>query len=297
MVTAADEHIGRLLDHLESTGRLENTVVIITSDNGAEAAKTKFEGLQDLVVQGIELIEGFDTSPENLGQQNSLTAIGPEWASVSSAPFNLYKFYSSEGGLRVPLIASGPGIEATGILSQPIHVADLVPTILDAAGVTYDAKAFYGRSAYPIFTMAADRIRSDDEGFGFEVSGNAAYYQSKWKITRLAPPLGDGKWRLYDLDVDPGEVKDLSKEEPAIFEEMLAAYEAFANDVGVVELGPGESASKQLFENVTKKALNKYWPYLIGVILVLLGAVYLAFRMIRSLLRHRTSRSRTTPEA
>jgi len=285
MMTAADEHVGRLLAHLEAAGELDNTIVIITSDNGAEAAVTSFKGFEDLVVSGIELIEGFDTSPENMGQPNSLTAIGPEWASVSSAPFNLYKFYGSEGGLRVPLVAAGPGITASGILDAPVHVADLVPTLLDAAGVTYDAETFFGRSALPVLAGQAARSRPDGEGFGVEVSGNGALYRGHWKITRLAPPLGDVQWRLYDLSTDPGETTDVSAANPELFDSMQAEYRAYSEKVGVFELGPEDSAFKQLFKNVAKKALHKYWPYLIGLILAFAAALYLAFRLIRTVVR------------
>jgi len=285
MMTAADEHIGRLLAHLKAAGKLENTIVIITSDNGAEAAVTKFEGFQKLIVRGIEKIEGFKTSPDNMGQPGSLTAIGPEWASVSSAPFNLYKFYGSEGGLRVPLIVAGPGVKASGVLHSPVHVADLVPTILDAAGVAHSAAGFYGRSAFPVLAKQADRSRPEDQGFGFEVSGNAALYRAQWKITRLAPPLGDAKWRLYDLSVDPGETNDVSSGNLELFKSMLDEYRSYSEKVGVIELGPEDSAFKQLFLNVAKKALHKYWPYALAVILALAGVLYLALRMGRGLVR------------
>jgi arylsulfatase/uncharacterized sulfatase len=277
--------VGRLLAHLKAAGKLDNTIVIITSDNGAEAAVTKFKGFQNLVVRGIEKIEGFKTDPDNMGQPGSLTAIGPEWASVSSAPFNLYKFYGSEGGLRVPLIVAGPGVNASGVLNAPVHVADLVPTILDAAGVRYDASAFYGRSAFPVLARQADRSRPETEGFGVEVSGNAALYRAQWKITRLAPPLGDAKWRLYDLSVDPGETNDLSAANPELFNSMLAEYRAYSEKVGVIELGPEDSAFKQLFKNVAMKALHKYWPYLLGVIGALLALLYVVIRLGRGLVR------------
>ncbi len=285
MMTAADEHIGRLLAHLEAAGELENTIVIVTSDNGAEAAVTRFEGFANLILRGIHLIEGFDTSAENLGQPGSLTAIGPEWASVSSAPFDLYKFYGSEGGLRVPLVIAGPGITTSGVVDAPVHVADLVPTILDAAGVPYDAEAFYGRSAQPVLAGRAERSRPEEEGFAFEVSGNAALYRGQWKITRLAPPLGDAQWRLYDMSTDPGETTDLSAENPELFQSMLTEYRSYAEEVGVFELGSEDSAFNQLFINVGTKALQKYWPYALGAILAFAAALYLAFLMIRGLVR------------
>ncbi|MFN9771183.1 MAG: arylsulfatase [Burkholderiales bacterium] len=291
MITAADEHVGRLLAHLESSGKLANTIVIVTSDNGAEGGDTRVGGVRDTFLSGIEWIEGFDTSPRNAGRKASLTAIGPEWASVSSAPFNLYKFYSSEGGMRVPLVVAGPGIAASGISDVPVHVADLVPTMLDAAGVAYDKASFYGRSAYPVLTGQAKASRAEDEGFGFEVSGNAALYRGKWKITRLAPPLGDRAWRLHDLSADPGETTDLSAANPELFESMKAEYRSYAERVGVVELGPEDFAFKQLNRNLSAKILNKYWPYALGVMLAFAAILCLAFWVARGVVRRVRARA------
>jgi arylsulfatase A-like enzyme len=294
MITAADEHVGRLLAHLKSTGKLDNTLVIVTSDNGAEGGDYNFTGLQKVAMSGIELIEGFDSSPENAGQKASLTAIGPEWASVSSAPFNLYKFYSGEGGLRVPLVMAGPGIEPAGITDAPVHVADLVPTMLDAAGVAYDKASFYGRSAYSVLTGQTKASRAEEKGFGFEVSGNAALYRGKWKITRLAPPLGDTTWRLYDISADPGETTDVSANNPKLFESMKAEYRSYAENVGVVELGADEFAYKQLSKNLAAKVLNKYWPYALGVILLFAAFLGPAFWVARGLVHRVRDRARTS---
>ena len=257
----------------------------MTSDKGAESAVTEIEGLRNHDLDGIKWIVGFDTSQQNLGQPGSLTAIGPEWAAVSSAPFDLYKFYGSEGGLRVPLVIAGPGVTVSGILDATVHVADIVPTMLDVAGVDYDADAFYGRSSMRLLSGQAESSYAKDDSFGFEVSGNAALYRGNWKITRLAPPLGDSKWRLYDLSVDPGETTDLSAENPELFEDMMADYRSYSDDVGVFELGPDDSAFKQLFKNVVTKAAHKYWPYALGLVLALAAALFFAYRAGRALLR------------
>ncbi len=281
MMEAADAHIGRLLKHLEDTGQLDNTIVIVTSDNGPESAETEFAGLAGVAAGALNLVEGFDTSPGNLGQPNSLTAIGPEWASVSAAPFNLYKFYASEGGLRVPLVVAGPGIAARGILPAPVHVTDLVPTLLAAAGVDYDPASFYGRSVFPVLAGASATAYAPNEGFGFEVSGNAALFRGQWKITRNFPPRGDSQWRLFDISADPGETIDLSKQQPQLFKRMLADYEAYAKQVGVVELAPGDSAVKELTAKLMSKALHKYWPYLLGLGIGLIAMLYLLLRLAR----------------
>lgn len=281
MMEAADFHIGRLLKHLRATGALDNTIVVVTSDNGPESAETEFAGLANVAVDAVKLAEGFDTSPGNLGQPDSLTAIGPEWAAVSASPFNLYKFYASEGGLRVPLVVAGPGIAPQGVVGAPVHVTDLVPTLLQAAKVDYDPATFYGRSALPMLTGGSTSTYGESESFGFEVSGNAALYRGKWKITRNFPPRGDGQWRLYDISVDPGETRDLSAANQPLFNRMKAEYAAYAKRVGVVELGPEDSAFKELTNKLISKALHKYWPYLLGLGLAFVVFGYLLFRTVR----------------
>jgi arylsulfatase A-like enzyme len=286
MIEAADFHIGRLLDHLETAGELDNTIVVVTSDNGPEAGVTRLDNpVFDLLLGGLHRLEGFDTSPENMGLPGSLTAIGPEWASVSAAPFSLYKFYSSEGGLRVPLVVSGPGVEATGVQDAPVHVADLMPTLLDAAGVTYDAEALYGKSVLPLLKGEATETRAESDSFGIEVSGNAALYRGKWKLVRTALPRGDFTWRLFDLSVDPGETNDLSDANPALFAEMRAEYEAYVAEAGVFELGRADYAEAQLFSNLLDRSIRKYWPYLAGLALVLLIGLYALFGIVRMVVR------------
>ena len=286
MKEAADYHIGRLLDHLEATGRLDNTIVVVTSDNGAESGVTSLDNpVANLLLSGVHLLEGYDTSPENMGLPGSLTAIGPEWASVEASPFNLYKFYSSEGGLRVPLVMSGPGIEVSGVQDAPVHVADLMPTLLDAAGVAYDADALYGKSILPLLSGESTETRGDDESFGVEVSGNAALYRGNWKLVRTALPRGDFTWRLFDLSTDPGETTDLSEENPALFAEMRAEYDAYTAQTGVFELGREDYAEKQLFANLLDRSIDRYWPYLAGLLLVLLGGAYGLYRLVRGALR------------
>ena len=287
MMEAADEHIGRLLDHLKAKGQLDNTIVMVLSDNGAESGQSRISGVANLVLDGVKLIEGFDTSYENLGQRRSVTAVGPEWASVLSSPFDLYKFYGSEGGLRVPFVIAGPGIAASGVEHAPVHVADIVPTMLEAPGVAYDPAQFYGRSVLAMLKGASDTTYADNESFALEVSGNAALYRGQWKITRNTPPLGDNQWRLYDISLDPGETTDLSGANPELFKEMLAEYQTYADKVGVLELGPEDNAIEILAKNLTEKAAKKYWPYALGLVLALIAAIFFSFKLGAILLRRR----------
>ncbi|MGF1605827.1 MAG: arylsulfatase [Rhodothalassiaceae bacterium] len=286
MKEAADFHIGRLLDHLDATGRLENTIVVVTSDNGAESGVTSLDNpVFNALLGGIHRLEGYDLSAENMGLPGSLTAIGPEWASVEASPFNLYKFYSSEGGLRVPLVISGPSVEARGIQHAPVHVSDLMPTLLDAAGVAYDADALYGKSILPLLAGQTTQTRGPDESFGGEVSGNASLYRGNWKLVRTALPRGDFTWRLYDLSVDPGETTDLAAENPELFAELRAEYEAYASDNGVFDLGREDYAEAQLMSNLLERTVSKYWPHLAGLVLALLIGLYTIFRLSRMVVR------------
>lgn len=286
MIEAADFHIGRLLDHLEAKGQLDNTIVVVTSDNGAESGVIGLENpVFNLLLSGIHRIEGLDTSPENMGLPGSLTAIGPEWASVEASPFNLYKFYSSEGGMRVPLVIAGPGVTARGIQHAPVHVSDLMPTLLDAVGVPYDAGALYGKSIQPVLSGLTTETRGANESFGGEVSGNASLHRGNWKLVRTALPRGDFTWRLYDLSVDPGETTDLSGQNPDLLAEMRAEYEGYAAETGVLELGPEDYAEAQVFTNLLEKVIPKYWPYLVGIVLVLLGSLYAMFHLVRVVVR------------
>jgi arylsulfatase/uncharacterized sulfatase len=264
----------------------------VTSDNGPESGVTRLDNpIFNLLLRGIHRLEGFDTSPENMGLPGSLTAIGPEWASVSASPFSLYKFYSSEGGLRVPLVIAGPGVAASGIQHAPVHVADLMPTLLDAAGVAYDASSLYGQSILPVLTAETSETRGPDENFGVEVSGNAALYRGSWKLVRTALPRGDFTWRLYDLSVDPGETTDLSGENPGLFADMRAEYEAYASETGVLDLGREDYAEAQLFSNLLERVIGKYWPYLVGLLLTLLIGLYALFRLVRMVVRRPVLRS------
>jgi len=282
MTEAADFHLGRLLAHLDATGQLDNTIVVVTSDNGPEAGVTSLENpVLNMMLHGVRAVEGFDMSPENMGLPGSLTAIGPEWASVSAAPFNLYKFYSSEGGLRVPLVISGPGVEAAGVQSAPVHVADLMPTLLDAVDVDYDADALYGKSILPLLAGETAQTRSETESFGFEVSGNAALYRGQWKLVRTALPRGDFTWRLFDLSTDPGETTDVSSAHPDVFEEMRAEYAAYEAETGVLDLGREDYAEKQLFANLLERSISAYWPYAVGLLLALLALIYAGFHLVR----------------
>jgi len=276
MMEAADFHTGRLLESLEQSGKLENTIVIVTSDNGAEAAEmASAEGADGVLIRAWMLYEGFNADIDNLGGPDNITAIGPEWASVSSAPFRHYKFNGSEGGLRVPLVIAGPGIGDTGTQAGRVHVTDLTPTILDAAGVPYEEDEFAGRSLLPILRGQTKNVYEESDTVGFEVQGTGALYRGDWKITRIPPPLGDGAWRLYKIAEDPGEANNLADKNPVLFQELLNEYENYAESVGVFGTPIDESARKQLGKNQMIGTAQRFWPVVLLFLLIAGGIVVL----------------------
>lgn len=286
MMEAADFHLGRLLDHLKVSGRLGDTVVIVASDNGPEyntLGKTSAPAVR--AVERIWMaIEGWDVDYDNLGQPGSLAGIGHEWASVSAAPFNLFKFSAAEGGVRVPLLVSGPGIRDLGLTDARAHVVDIAPTVAEIAGVAYAPDEIDGRSLMPLLSGAVDSVYGETDEFAIEVSGAAALYRGDLKITRTPAPYGDGGWHLYDVAVDPGETTDLADKYPDLFDDLIAAYEAYARDVGVFELPDGEDARGRIVVNSTKKFAENYWQLIVAAVAALLLLVYGFFRGSRQLL-------------
>ena len=218
--------------------------------------------------------------------------IGPEWAAAAATPGAWFKFYATEGGIRVPLIMAGPGIASQRVTS-PAMITDIAPTVLDWLEVDPQAstgKPITGRSLLPVLDGTVESAYGDDEARAVEVSGNSALYLGEYKITRSVPPVGDGQWRLYNLARDPGETTDISASNPAIMQRLLAEYDAYAGRVGVLPMPEGYDSMAQVNRNVGARLLTNYpWLYgVLGGILLVLGAViWLVLRQLRALLRRR----------
>ncbi|MDB4030464.1 arylsulfatase [Planktomarina temperata] len=286
MLESADHHLGRLLAHLEAQGKLDNTLVIVTSDNGPESRGVgDATGVRGMAVRSWMRQNGWNRDAETLGERNTMTFIGEEWASVSAAPFALFKFTATEGGLRVPLVIAGPDLPATGVLDGRAHVTDLVPTMLDIAGVNPVAPDIRGRSLLPMLNGERTAIYGDDDAVGFEVSGNSALYRGNWKISRIPEPLGDGEWHMYDLSTDPGETTDLASARSELFQDMLNEYLSYADEVGVVTVDANYNPFDQIGRNAIRKKASEYWPRLLLAGLATLTLLFFSFRWVRRLLR------------
>jgi len=253
MLANMDHHIGRVMNHLETTGQLDNTLVFFLSDNGAEPVE--LGALVESVFSAEAkkwYFENFDTRPENWGRKGSAVDYGAAWAQVGSTPFRLYKAWTTEGGIHAPLIVAGAGVKNGGALKPAVlHVTDLVPTFLELAGVqhpsTTDPKLapLRGKSLIPLLAGETGAVRTDEDWIGEELFGNRMVRQGDWKLCYLLKTAGgSGEWELFNLATDPGETTDLSKQEPEKTKALLALWDQYVAENGVILTDDGPFKAK-----------------------------------------------------
>lgn len=280
MMEAMDHHIGRLIEYLKTEGQYENTIFVVTSDNGPEHNR----GDNDRRLSFWMWLNDYHVGLEGMGGPGSWAFIGPEWANAAASPGAMYKFYMAEGGIRAPFIMAGPGIAPQKVNAMAM-VSDVAPTLIemiepDAAKV--EGKSMTGRSLLPVLRGEVPEVYTSDEPIGMEVSGNSALYKGDYKISRAMPPVGDGEWKLYNVAQDPGETRDLSSELSEIKAELEADYAVYAARMGVLEMPEGYNSTRQVLKNSMQKMYQKYmW------LLMLLGAVatLLLYWLLRRLRR------------
>jgi len=238
MVENTDFHIGRLLDFLAESGRLDDTLVFFFSDNGANGAPMhRYPDTDEAWVE-----RNSDNRFDNLGRRGSRIAQGPGWAQASVTPFRLFKGFIAEGGIRSPLIVSGPGAEGSGRTVEAIaHVMDLAPTFLDIAGASYPAVhkgreivPLRGRSLGPVLAGTTGSARAPEDPLGWELLGWRALRMGQWKVTWIDAPFGESEWQLFDLSTDPGETRNLATENLEQLQLMLKQWNIYADEVGII---------------------------------------------------------------
>ncbi len=241
MVDYMDEQIQRVFDHLRATDEYDNTLIIFFSDNGANGAlPTAYPG------QTEEFLASFDNSLENRGLPGSFIETGPGWALASMSPGRMFKGFVSEGGVRSPLVVKSPGTTSgPGAINHSFfHVRDILPTLLEAAGLEAPSRiggrevvAPQGSSVLGLFTGEVQTPYAGAAQLGYELFGLKAFFVGNWKILWLPPPFGPGEWQLYDLSQDPGETNDLAGDSPERLAEMIALWEQYRIDNGVLDVG------------------------------------------------------------
>jgi arylsulfatase len=245
MVENMDFHVGRLVDHLKKIGEYENTIFIVFGDNGAEGTDlfkmiAGTPGTRDFLFAAMNWSQ---TDPNAWGDPGSYPAYGPMWAQVSMTPFSQFKAWTAEGGIRNALIVSGPAVKRPrgSINGGVMHVADIMPTLLEVAGASYpatqDGRALpplIGKSWVPVLAGKADSVRTDRDYVAWEIFGNRALRQGDWKIRWEWKSYGKGEWELFDLSKDSAERHDLAKERPEKLAAMLRVWDEYARANNVI---------------------------------------------------------------
>jgi len=246
MLEYMDMSIGRILNHLQANGMLDNTVVVFMSDNGAEAAK-----LQPIFPEYYA--KNFDLSYEHLGEKGSYAEYGPGWASTSMTPFSNFKGSAAEGGMRAPFLIRYPRLIPEGEqITAFAYVLDVVPTLLDIAGVMppqSGSAPLGGRSMVDVLAGKAKLVHPENEPIGYEAAGGAALFRGDYKLVRSAPPYGDLKWRLYNLRTDPTESHDLMAEQPDLARTMATDFANYIEQNHVIEVPANYDVMAQGREN------------------------------------------------
>ena len=160
------------------------------------------------------------------------------------APGRLFKAFTSEGGIRSPLIVKGAGRnpEAGGMNGEFLHVRDIMPTLLEVAGAAHSeefrgraVRPMQGRSVLDLFEGKALAPYSEAGKVGYELFGLRAFFDGDWKVLWMPKPFGKGDWELFNVRNDPGELKDLSDENPEKRKEMIALWEQYTEENGVLD--------------------------------------------------------------
>jgi arylsulfatase A-like enzyme len=255
-----DAQVGRIIDHLEESGQLDNTLIIYAADNGAsgEGSPTGsvnenlfFNGYPEDIHQNLATID-------KLGGPEAYNHHPTGWAVAFSTPFRMFKRYSYAGGSADPLVIHWPaGIRARGeVRNQYHHCTDIVPTILDACGVTMP-DVVDGVEQTPLpgvsmrYTFDSAEAPTTKETQYYELAGTRGIWHNGWKaVTEHGPiPIDLGnfdkdRWQLFHTDEDRSEAHDLSEQHPEKVKELVKLWFEEAekynvlplNDLGVAKL-------------------------------------------------------------
>lgn len=229
MVQHVDDGVGRIVDNLKANGELENTLILLLSDNGAcyEWGPFGFDGESRKGITHLHQGEELKT----MGGPGTHHSYGSAWSNLCNTPFQLYKHFTHEGGICSPMIAHWPaGIpHRKEWIRQPGHVMDIMPTLCEATGAEYPSE-FHGRTIQPAEGVSLlPALRGDtipERPLAFEHQEARALRKGRWKVVWSKRMPREIQWELYDLENDRCETNDLAKLDPertaALADEWLA---------------------------------------------------------------------------
>ena len=276
-----DREFGRIVDYLEKIGELDNTLIIVTSDNGA-SAEGGMSGLHNEAASFNSQSVSFESNQrfyDEWGGPNTVNHFHTGWGMAGNTPFPYYKHHVDGGGTHVPFIVFWPErIREAGVRRQYHHMIDVAPTILDAIGIDppeivdgvpqlpHDGISM----AYTFDSANAPERRTQQY---FEIWGNRGMYKDGWKAVTIhnhimpwQPPiaasLDDDVWRLYHVDEDFSESTDLAAERPDKLKELQDAWAVEAERYGVYPVDPDRRARfrRMMNESGRKEPVIEYYP-------------------------------------
>src|SRR4051794_15216005 len=247
----ADHEIGRLLGYLEDSGQLDNTIIVLVSDNGASGEggpngsvneNKFFNGIPDTIEENLKLLD-------ELGGTKTYNHYPIGWAWAFNTPFKMWKRYASyQGGTADPMIVSWPAqVMETGIRTQYTHAVDIVPTVYELLGIEIP-EVVKGYTQYPMEgeSFAASLHDPNEQGRKtqfYSMLGTRAIYHDGWKAASVTPAapgawgdFANQRWELFNTDADLSECHDLASSEPEKLQELIALWWAEAGKYGALPL-------------------------------------------------------------
>ena len=245
-----DDQIGRLVAGLERLEQLDNTILMVLSDNGASQEGGPFGVLHEMkwFNRILESPEEAVARLDDIGGPRSHVNYPWGWAQCGNTPFKWYKQNTHEGGVHVPLVVHWPdGIAATErgtMRPQFVNVSDIVPTIYELLGVA-PPEVFKGLAQLPVTGRSFAPVMSDaghpptNTLQYFEMFGSRALVAGRWKAVCRHRPDDDfdtEQWELYDLSADASECDDLAAQRPEKLAELVELWWSEAERNGVLPL-------------------------------------------------------------
>lgn len=273
-----DVQIGRLVDYLEESGQLDNTLIFYCADNGASGEGSPsgsvnenlfFNGFPDDVNRNLAMID-------KLGSPDTYNHYPTGWATAFSTPYKMFKRYASyAGGTCDPLVIHWPkGIKAKGEMRhQYHHCTDIVPTILEACGVKMP-DAIDGVKQSPLagvsmaYTFDDAKAPTTKETQYYEMCGTRGIWSKGWKAAAVHAPLPSDQghfdkdvWQLFHTDADRSEARDLAAQHPEKLKELTDLWLSEANKNNVLPLiDLGVAAMHAAEYHAPKRNRYVYYP-------------------------------------
>ena len=273
-----DHHLGRVIDFIDSLGELDNTIVMLASDNGASAEGGEHGTFNECLYPN-RVEPGIEDNLKYLddwGSVRSYPNYSWGWAWAGNTPLKRWKRYLHQGGMSDPLVVHWPkGIKATGeVRNQYVHVVDITPTLLDVLGIEAP-KTLNGAAQKPMegvsfaHTLNAPEAPTKKTAQYYEMLGSRAIWSDGWKAVAEQPQgvelteekLASMKWELYHVAEDFSESVDLAEKYPERLQALIDLWWSEAGKYNVLPLDSRMQARMSERKPSAGPVRNKYIYY------------------------------------